>query len=110
MVRNSQQYVLLENYQDNSILPISATLECHEGYSDEMEYRSSGRGVGIDALPDYFLAMEYDQEQPYLYLSSPLFAPYPFGPDFDLPVSPRYLDTFPSFPVCDSSTRVYYHD
>jgi hypothetical protein len=115
MVRNSQQYVTLENYQDNSVLPISATLEWREGYSlepDSQHYDyTPRRGVGIDALQEYFeAATMYDEDEPYLYLSTPLFARYPFGPDYNLPVSPRYLDTFPSFPSCDSSTRVYYND
>lgn len=68
----------------------------------------SGRGMGIDGV--MVMRSPYVEESPYLYEEDPYFAQYPYGQDYDVPPPEQHLDIFPSFPSCDSTTRVYYYD
>jgi len=113
MVRGaSRQYATLDDYQNNTAPSIAMslgrveryTLTCKERVDDTTSIR---RGMGIDILEEEE-GLFYDETQPYLYLSTPLAARFPYGPDYDLPESPMYLN-IPSYPTYDSSTRVYYN-
>jgi hypothetical protein len=112
MVRGaSRQYATLEDYQNNTAPSIAMSLGRIERYTLTCEEKvdattSIRRGMGIDILEEEGLF--YDETQPYLYLSTPLAARFPYGPDYDLPESPMYLN-IPSYPTYDSSTRVYYN-
>jgi hypothetical protein len=112
MVRGaSRQYATLDDYQNNTAPSIAMSLGRIERYTlttcEEKVEASLRRGMGIDILEEEGLF--YDETQPYLYLSTPLAARFPYGPDYDLPESPMYLNV-PSYPTHDSTTRVYYYD
>jgi hypothetical protein len=68
-------------------------------------------GMGIDGVV-VMVDNPYDPEQPYNYQSTPLFAEYPYDPEYHVDKDDygMFMDVFPSFPAYNSSTRIIYDD